>query len=402
MGITTSAISRLLTSSGNRAAYLFDREALTRNHESLSKAFLGAYGNFRIAYSFKTNYLREICLTLKELGVMAEVVSPNELYYAERLAFTPDQTVYNGVIPDIPGKFLIAAEGGCVNVDNLPEYAELSKFAEAHEKPIRIGVRVNIDIGNGLTSRFGLDVTGDDFQALMGALENDPYMTFGGFHCHIGTSRPVRYWETKAKKMIELCRKYGASYLDLGGGMFGPMPQELAGQFTEYEGSFQAYADATARLMKEAFPDERVTLIVEPGTALVGDAMSVVAVVTDVKTVRGQAYVTVNCCSNQAGFICDCKDIPLTVFPTGSGGHRTVENGIIAGNTCLEFDYLRKGVSGEFGIGDAILFRNLGAYSLSCSRQFIVPRLGVYDAHSLECLREAETPEDMFRNYLAT
>ena len=94
MGITTSAISRLLTSSGNRAAYLFDREALTRNHESLSKAFLGAYGNFRIAYSFKTNYLREICLTLKELGVMAEVVSPNELYYAERLAFTPDQTVY--------------------------------------------------------------------------------------------------------------------------------------------------------------------------------------------------------------------------------------------------------------------------------------------------------------------
>ena len=109
-----------------------------------------------------------------------------------------------------------------------------------------------------------------------------------------------------------------------------------------------------------------------------------------------------NCCSNQAGFICDCKDIPLTVFPTGSGGHRIVENGIIAGNTCLEFDYLRKGVSGEFGIGDAILFRNLGAYSLSCSRQFIVPRLGVYDAHSLECLREAETPEDMFRNYLAT
>lgn len=401
MGITTSAISRLLTSSGNRAAYLFDRDALTRNHESLSKAFLGAYGNFRIAYSFKTNYLREICLTLKELGVMAEVVSPNELYYAERLAFTPGQTVYNGVIPDIPGKFRIAAEGGSVNVDNLPEYAELSKFAKAHEKPIRIGVRVNIDIGNGLTSRFGLDVTGDDFQALMGSFENDPYVTFGGFHCHIGTSRPVRYWETKAKKMIELCRRYGASYLDLGGGMFGPMPQELADQFSEYEGTFQAYADVTARLMKEAFPDERVALIVEPGTALVGDAMSVVAVVTDVKAVRGQAYVTVNCCSNQVGFICDCKDIPLTVFPTGSGEHRMVENGIIAGNTCLEFDYLRKGVSGEFGIGDAILFRNLGAYSMSCARQFIVPRLGVYDAHSLECLREAETPEDMFRNYLA-
>ena len=402
MGITTSAISRFLTSSGNRAAYLFDREALTRNAESLFHAFRSVYGNFRIAYSFKTNYLREIGLTLKALGVMAEVVSPDELYYAGRLCFAPGQTVYNGVIPDIPGKFQIAAEGGYVNVDNLREYAELSKFAEARRKSIRIGVRVNLDIGNGLTSRFGLDVTGDDFHTLMGALENDPYVTFGGFHCHIGTSRPVRYWETKAKKMIELCRKRGASYLDLGGGMFGPMPQELADQFAEYEGSFQTYADVTARLMKEAFPDERVTLIVEPGTALVGDAMSLVAVVTDVKTVRGLTYVTVNCCSNQAGFICDCKDIPLTVFPTGSGERRTVENGIIAGNTCLEFDYLRKGVSGEFGVGDAVLFRNLGAYSLSCSRQFIIPRPGVYDAQSLKCLRKPETSEDMFRNYFAS
>lgn len=400
MGITTSAISQLLTSRGSEAAYLFDREALTRNHDSLSKAFLSAYGNFRIAYSFKTNYLREICLTLKGLGVMAEVVSPAELHYADRLGFTPDQTVYNGVIPDVPGKFRIAAAGGYVNVDNLPEYAELSKFAEAHEKPIRIGVRVNIDIGNGLTSRFGLDVTGDDFQALMESLENDPYVSLAGFHCHIGTSRPVRYWETKAKKMIELCRKYGASYIDLGGGMFGPMPKELADQFTEYEGTFKAYAGVTARLMKEAFPDERVPLIVEPGTALVGDAMSVVAVVTDVKSVRGVTYVTVNCCSNQAGFICDCKDISLTVFRTGKGPRHAVENGVIAGNTCLEFDYLRKGASGEFGIGDAVVFRNLGAYSLSCSRQFIVPRLGVYDMNSLECLREPETPEDMFRNYL--
>ena len=128
--------------------------------------------------------------------------------------------------------------------------------------------------------------------------------------------------------------------------------------------------------------------------------MRVAARITDIKRVRGQTFLTVGCCSNQLGFLCECKDIPVTTLRTGSGTRQSVENGVIVGNTCLEFDCIRKGASGEFAIGDTLLFGNVGAYSVSASRQFIIPRLGAYDAESLECLREPETAEDMFKKYL--
>ena len=74
----------------------------------------------------------------------------------------------------------------------------------------------------------------------------------------------------------------------------------------------------TAGLLKEEFPDERVRMIVEPGTALVGNTIDVLASVKSIKVIRGVTYTTVDCCSNQLGFICDCKDIPFEIIQNGN------------------------------------------------------------------------------------
>ncbi len=99
--------------------------------------------------------------------------------------------------------------------------------------------------------------------------------------------------------------------------MFGIMPEELAKQFNGYPGSFVPYAKAVGTTMKEAFPDEKVKLIVEPGTAMVGNSMGVLSKVTSIKNVRGETFITVNCCSNQLGFICDVRDIPYEISNIG-------------------------------------------------------------------------------------
>lgn len=148
--------------------------------------------------------------------------------------------------------------------------------------------------------------------------------------------------------------------------------------------------------MKKTFPKEDVRLILEPGTALVGNTMVLVSEAVNIKTANGRQYVTLNCNSNHAGFLCDCKNIPVEVIQNGNDESVHIENGYLAGNTCLEFDYLRKDFTGDIAVGDTVVIKNVGAYSFSSSRQFIVPRLATYDAEG-NLLMEAETYADMFR-----
>lgn len=395
MGITTNETFRRFSSNADSAVYTLDRAALSNNISRMKNAFSSLYTNFQIAYSFKTNYLKQICGGVID-DCMAEVVSPYEFAYAQALAYPPENIVYNGVIPDPERKFELARAGGYVNVDNIEEYLALSCIAGERQKPICLGVRVNFDVGNGLCSRFGVDINGEEFKALMEEIRLDEYVKLRGFHCHIGTSRQAVYWKRKVDTMIWLAKEYGVSYLDLGGGMFGKMPAALACQFSDYVGEFDEYAEVVARTMKDAFPDERVKLILEPGTALVGNTFELEAHVVNIKNVRGKTYVTLDCTSNHIGMLCECREITYRVVPTGEGDEVHVEDATLAGSTCLEYDYIRQHFTDDIRVGDTIIFENVGAYSISASRQFIVPRLAVLDKHTREVLRYPETAEDMF------
>ena len=400
MTTTISEISPLLGSKGDAAIYIFNRNCLIDNYEAIHTAFTAKYANFKIAYSFKTNYLKEIVTTVQSLGAWAEVVSPYELQYAQALNFVPAATVYNGVIPDLERKYHIAVNHGIVNIDCYEEFSALRERAEERRESIRLGLRVSLDVGNGVTSRFGVDPDGEEFQKIMQEIRDSRYVKLDGFHCHIGAARPVRYWKEKTLKLIDLLQKYGGYYADFGGGMFGPMPESLAKQFSDYSASFQHYAEVTAGLLKKAFPDGRVKVIVEPGTALVGNTMDVLASVKSIKVIRGVTYITVDCCSNQLGLICNFKDIPFKIIQNGDRQRIRVANAIIAGNTCIEHDYIRKGVTGELGVGDFIRFENLGAYSISTSRSFIVPPLDVVDEVSGSRLTSSVDSVSMFQKYL--
>lgn len=401
MGTTMTETLGRLTLNADPAAYLLSIPTLKNNLSSITDAFKSLYPAFSLAYSFKTNYLKAICDTVFEEGHMAEVVSPAEYDYARTLGFPANRIVYNGVIPDAEEKFKLAASGGYVNVDNLGEYNELAKMAMDRHKPIQLGVRVNLNVNNGIVSRFGIDPTLPEFETIMKDMLVKPYVRFRGFHTHIGSSRQLPYWKEKIDAMIVLAKEYGASYIDLGGGMFGQMPPYLSKQFNGYVSSFNAYAEVVAKAMAEAFPDGSVDLILEPGTAAVGNTMCVAAKVTNIKYARWKTFITVGCCSNHIGMLCDCRDIPCEVYqnPHITEDRIPVSDAIIAGPTCLEFDYIKKGFSGSILPGDIIVFENCGAYSISASRQFIVPRLPVYSAEDGKLLLRAETSSDMLGKY---
>ena len=400
MTTTTNEILRELWSKDDSPMYLFNENTLYENIVNMGKAFHRYYGNTYAAYSFKTNYLADICQIANEAGLLAEVVSPYERMYAMELGFTPDRIVYNGVIPNTAEKVKLASCGGFVNVDNYDELRDIYFMAKEQDITIPIGIRVTFDAGNDLKSRFGIDVDSDDFSGAMAFFQHNTHLEFRGFQCHIGSARQPKYWKNKIDRMIALAKTYGAKYIDLGGGMFGPMAPELAEQFNGYAyGGYEEYAQIIAGAMKKAFPDESVMLMIEPGTALVGNTMKMAATITNIKFVRGQIYLTANCASNHMGVIADMKKLVPEVVHMNDNAC-TFTDVIVGGDTCLEYDYLVNGISGEFSIGDRLVFDNVGAYSISSSRQFIVPRPKVVSEVTGEVLREAEGFTDMFARYL--
>lgn len=400
--ITTSneTSQKSMFSDNGVAAYVFHETRLKNNIESMRSAFKKLYRNFQIAYSFKTNYLKRICEIASESGCMAEVVSPFEREYATMTGgFSENDIVYNGVIPDVEGKFSVAANGGIVNIDNITEYEMLSEIAFRNRKVIGVGIRTNFDIGNGVVSRFGVDINGSEFSELIRRIANDDFVFLKGFHCHIGAARPTKYWKEKTRILADLAKRHSVEYIDLGGGMFGPMKSDLSIQFDGYARYYDDYAEYVCPTMKEAFPDESVRLIVEPGTALVGNTMDFVAHVTNIKNVRGRTFITLDTCSNHLGIICECKDLPMRVIENQSD-RMNVCDACIAGCTCLEFDYIKKSFSGSISVGDTVVFPNVGAYSIGSSNQFIVPRPPVVCYETGEVLREGESTNDMFHKYL--
>lgn len=71
------------------AFYLLDSEQFKRNFLEFKKEFSSIYGNFNIAYSYKTNYIPKLCKIVNELGGYAEVVSEMEVELAQRCGVSP-------------------------------------------------------------------------------------------------------------------------------------------------------------------------------------------------------------------------------------------------------------------------------------------------------------------------
>ena len=83
--------------------------------------------------------------------------------------------------------------------------------------------------------------------------------------------------------------------IDIGGGLFGKMAPSLKAQFSSEIPDYAAYAKAAAQVFADYFADKDVKpeLLIEPGSAVVGDCMKFVGTVKTIKNVRGKWIATV-------------------------------------------------------------------------------------------------------------
>lgn len=381
--------------------YLLNTTKFRKNLIELKNAFSEIYPNFNIAYSYKTNYTPKLCRIVNEFGGFAEVVSDMEMEIALHVGVKPERIIWNGPIKNYNKveKFLL--KGGKINLDSKYEIPLIRFIAEKHpEVDIHIGVRVNFEINDGVVSRFGFDVNSSDFKEAL-ALSEIKNIHFTGLQCHFATRR-LDTWKPRAVGMIRLLDEFGIvpEFIDLGGGLFGKMADSLKNQFDSKIPTYKEYAIEVAPMFLERYGTNGPNLLIEPGSALVGDCMQFITTVENIKDVRGKKIATVLGSIYNINPTLNKKNPPLEVISCGIE-QMDFQDLDFGGYTCIESDYIYHHYKGKLAIGDLVVFGNAGSYSIVLKPPFILPNFPILDISEgkVEVLKRGETFEDIFRTF---
>ena len=398
-----------LTQEFDSPLYVFHQDSFEENYRRFVGAMTAEYDKYHLSYSYKTNYTPYICSLVKDLGGYAEVVSDMEYQIAKAVGYEDDHILYNGPIKG-PLSQEMLLKGGLLNVDNLEELQDILALAAGNPGVcLKIGLRVNIDIGQSFVSRFGIDSGSEDLPRAISLIDSTPNLEVQGIHCHVGQSRSVQSWQNRARRVLEIVDRYfkgvRLKYIDLGSGMYGEMDESLACQFGSDLPGYADYAAAIGGVLRDYYRDwafeDKPILFTEPGTTIVNHYVDFVGQVSSIKHIRGKEFVVLNCSKHNLGEICTLKKLPLTVVPGGKSGEILTDAALV-GYTCLEHDVLYRGYAGNLAVGDYVIFGNVGGYSNVSKPPFISPNCAMIavKGDTARLIKRTETVRDILATYV--
>lgn len=389
------------------AWYILDIERFRDNYREFSKAFKDIYPSTKISYSYKTNYIPDLCKVVDDEGGYAEVVSEMEYDLAISIGVNPTKIIVNG--PYKPAlvleKFLIS--GSLVNFDSYAEIEDFEKILIKYpKKSFKIGLRCNFELGETSKSRFGFDIEDEKFYTMIDKLRKFDNMELSNLHCHF-PSREVHLFGDRVDRMLKLYRRIQQNdeikSIDLGGGLGGRLHEYVRKQLNYKVADYQDYADIIATKFKKEFSNDKVkpTLLLEPGTSLVADTMKFVSSVVEIKKIRGDYFAITSGTKVNFQPMASNLNMPIDVYGDEKKKRQCFHKIDISGYTCMENDYLFKNYVGELSIGDFVVLSNVGSYSIVFKPPFILPNVPVVSLNndSFKIIKEAETIEHIFQTY---
>lgn len=352
--------------------FLISEEKLQENIAAFQKALSELWLNSELAYSVKTNSLPWLLRYLKQYNVSAEVVSDEEYKLAKLCGYDDRQIVFNG---PIKGKkqFKAAVENGSkVNLDSRNDLVYLRNCCVNGKE--NIGIRVNVDpsvfeqedIGYEADGfRFGFAVENGEFKKALDIVKEicgeDVKI---GLHLHCNSiTRSINVYKAIAQYTVELVHKYDLklSYIDIGGGYFGG----IAGKPTPYE-----YISVIKNELIKAVNPKETKLIVEPGSAIIGSVVDLYTSVLDVKDTNRARIVTTDGSRIHIDPLWAKHRYMYSV--ESEIADKIIKKQVVCGYTCMDHDRLMTLENErELNVGDRIIYRRVGAYSMTFGGPFI-------------------------------
>lgn len=344
------------------------RDSITGFKNALSSHFEKSV----VGYSVKTNSLPYCLKIAKEQGCYAEVVSYHEYQLALKCGFEKQHIIYNGPMKS-KETFLDAIENrAIVNIECNREIEWLEELPKT--KTYQVGIRLNIDISQVSpqdenheddNSRFGFSAENDSFKQAIKRIKELPHVQLVGIHTHrTSRTRSLDFYKHVIQYTESVIERFGLEleYWDLGGGYFGMMPNKP---------TYEDYAKAFLNSLSEK--NRQLTIIVEPGNALVASAFDYVSSVIDVKQHNGLYYVTTDGTRNDIDPFFHKTNYFKSFSYQQETGKLVEETQVVCGNTCLEYDRLFtiEGGNRLLTVGDKIIYNRVGAYTMCLTPLFI-------------------------------
>jgi diaminopimelate decarboxylase len=394
--------------------YILDETSFRKNYDGIISAFAGRYKKFILAYSYKTNYIPYLCNIIKSKGGFAEVVSRLEYDLALKVGQKPDKIVFNGPVKCYEDIALALDNKSIVNLDSWFGIDHVAKYARKNpNREIKIGLRINIGLSDksGLshiqehlkTGRFGFDPANSNMEKVVSCLADIGNVTVNSLHGHTSTTdRNVWCYQIITETLCQIAEEFfpeSVEYINIGGGIFGYIPPQMRWAKTP---SFDDYAKAVYKVLKTSkwVRRQKPHLMLEPGIAMVANALSFVTKVISVKDVRGELFVTVDGSGYNVQPTSHRINHPYQIIRKISSKKRRTFS--VVGSTCMEKDYILTEITDTLpDVGDFIKIDNVGAYTVVLTPPFInpAPAIIVRKSGTFKLVRSKQTLNDMFKNY---
>lgn len=337
-----------------------------------------AYAKFtgdkrRIFYPVKTNPSLTVLQLLAKLGAGADCASQLEINLALFAGIELKNISYNSPVQDIGICESLLISGANVVMDDLNAIIELQNSLKDVAYKGKLFLRVNLPEYIGYSSKnenqdlmahghksskFGIPA--EELESVLKQIT----LPVSGLHVHVGTQMDnmdsFEYAIISLNELAEILNRLGhcITDLNLGGGL--GIPFESNQKFP----SLDSWCSIMMPLKKDTFQYS-----VEPGHALVGNAVALLTCVQTVKKSRGKKWAIVDVGTDQLTKVTLLKWPHRILCVTGE--ELLTGNDAIAGPLCFAGDTLKENINADnLKKGTPLLITEAGAYTFSLSNKF--------------------------------
>jgi len=379
--------------------YIYSRATIERHW----KAFDNAAGDrpHIVCYAVKANSNIAVLNVMARLGSGFDIVSKGELARVLEAGGDPKKVVFSGV-GKTSDEIAYALDKGiyCFNVESGAELDRIQNVAKSLNVIAPISIRVNPDVDAGThpyistglkDNKFGINI--DDAEAFYVYASTLPNIAVKGVDCHIGSQitevapfldaldRVLALVDNLAAKNINL------SHIDVGGGLG-----------VCYNDEKPPHPEQYAKAIADKLEGRDITLIFEPGRAIMANAGILVTEVEFLKSNEELNFAIVDAAMNdlirpslysawQAIIPVEHRDGPTKVYD-------------IVGPICETGDFLGKKRELAIEAGDLLAIRSSGAYGFTMSSNYNSrPRVAeiMVDGSNVHVVRKRETIEQLWQ-----
>ena len=392
---------RLLAEKYGTPLYIYSYKTLLRHFKSYDDAFRDF--PHIVCYALKANSNAAVLRLLAKNGSGADIVSGGELFRAMKAGIPSEKIVYAGVgKKEEEIRSAIKAKILMFNVESEDELREIDRVAGKMRTKAPIALRVNPDIdakthpyiSTGMRKhKFGISIDEalENYRLAL-RLKNISVL---GVQKHIGSQiTKISPFVDALKKILVLVdelkrQKFDIKYLDIGGGL----------GITYADEKPPVPADIAKKLLP-IINGRNITLLMEPGRSIVGNAGILVTKVLYLKKGEGKEFVIVDAGMNDL-MRPSLYDAYHHIIPVARKKRNMIMTDIV-GPICESGDFLAKGRKIEkVNRGEYLSVMSAGAYGMSMSsnynsRPFVAEVMVNGETHSL--IRKRGSYEDLIRN----